>query len=113
MQNLDVSTVVFAVVAIFVIFKLRSVLGTRTGAERRPLDPTTPARGDPPVAGERSGIRATFGMTGKWAQANPDLVRRMAADGDQLMNHTWDHRSFTGLSTRTRAPGSSIARARR
>jgi predicted lipid-binding transport protein (Tim44 family) len=50
MQNLDVSTVVFAVVAIFVIFKLRSVLGTRTGAERRPLDPTTPARGDPPVA---------------------------------------------------------------
>ena len=38
MQNLDVSTIVFAVVAIFVIFKLRSVLGTRTGAERRPLD---------------------------------------------------------------------------
>src|SRR5580704_5743453 len=44
MQNLDVSTVVFAVVAIFVIFKLRSVLGTRTGAERRPLDPTAPPR---------------------------------------------------------------------
>ena len=50
MQNLDVSTVVFAVVAIFVIFKLRSVLGTRTGAERRPLDPTSPPR-DPAVNG--------------------------------------------------------------
>jgi predicted lipid-binding transport protein (Tim44 family) len=50
MQNLDVSTVVFAVVAIFVIFKLRSVLGTRTGAERRPLDPTAPPR-DPATNG--------------------------------------------------------------
>jgi predicted lipid-binding transport protein (Tim44 family) len=49
MQNLDVSTVVFAVVAIFVIFKLRSVLGARTGAERRPLDPTSPPR-DPSAA---------------------------------------------------------------
>ncbi len=36
MQNLDLSTIVFAVVAIFVVFKLRSVLGTRTGAERPP-----------------------------------------------------------------------------
>ena len=44
MQNFDVSTVVFAVVAIFVVFKLRSVLGTRTGAERRPMDPTPPQR---------------------------------------------------------------------
>jgi predicted lipid-binding transport protein (Tim44 family) len=44
MQNFDVSTIVFAVVAIFVVFKLRSVLGTRTGAERRPMDPTPPQR---------------------------------------------------------------------
>ena len=50
MQNLDVSTVVFAVVAIFVIFKLRSVLGTRTGAERRRVDPTAPPR-DPAANG--------------------------------------------------------------
>jgi len=51
---------------------------------------------------ERNGIHASFGMTGQWAVANPDLVRRMAADGDQLLNHTWDHRSMTGLSTATR-----------
>ena len=50
MHSLDASTVVFAVIAIVVIFKLRSVLGTRTGAERRPLDPTSPARGDTPPA---------------------------------------------------------------
>ena len=46
----------------------------------------------------RNGLLATFGMTGQWAQQNPDLVRQIAADGDQFMNHTWDHRSWTGLS---------------
>ncbi len=46
------------------------------------------------------GIPASFGMTGLWAQANPDLIQRMASEGHQLINHTWDHRSFTGLSDR-------------
>ena len=45
------------------------------------------------------GVRGTFGMTGLYAQANPDLVRRFAAEGHHLINHTWDHRSFTGFST--------------
>jgi peptidoglycan/xylan/chitin deacetylase (PgdA/CDA1 family) len=45
------------------------------------------------------GIPATFGMTGLWAQANPDLVKRMVADGHQLINHTWDHASLTGANT--------------
>src|SRR5579871_5305282 len=45
-------------------------------------------------------IPATFGMTGQWASAYPDLVQRMAADGHMLINHTQDHRSFTGLSDR-------------
>ncbi len=45
-----------------------------------------------------SGIPATFGMTGRWAMANPELVQRMAADGHMVINHTFDHRSFTGLS---------------
>ncbi len=44
------------------------------------------------------GVPASFGMTGLWAQANPDLIGRMVAEGHQLINHTWDHRSFTGLS---------------
>jgi peptidoglycan/xylan/chitin deacetylase (PgdA/CDA1 family) len=43
-------------------------------------------------------IVASFGITGVWARANPDLVRRMAADGHLVINHTLDHRSFTGLS---------------
>ncbi len=45
------------------------------------------------------GISATFGMTGLWAQANPDLVQRMVAEGHQLINHTWDHASLTGANT--------------
>jgi peptidoglycan/xylan/chitin deacetylase (PgdA/CDA1 family) len=50
---------------------------------------------------ERNHVHASFGMTGKWAEANKDLVRRMARDGDLLMNHTYDHRSFTGYSSNT------------
>ncbi len=45
MENLDISTIIFAIVAIFVVFKLRSVLGTRTGAERPPADSAPPSRG--------------------------------------------------------------------
>lgn len=43
-------------------------------------------------------VPASFGMTGQWAQQNQDLVRRMVAEGHQLINHTWSHRSFTGYS---------------
>lgn len=45
------------------------------------------------------GIPATFGMTGSWAQQNPDLIQRMVAEGHQLINHTWTHGSLTGAST--------------
>src|SRR5215213_143936 len=45
------------------------------------------------------GIEATFGMTGVWARANPELVQRMVAEGHQLINHTWDHSSLTGANT--------------
>lgn len=48
---------------------------------------------------ERDHVHATFGMTGRWAEQNPDLVKRMARDGDRFINHTYDHRSFTGYSS--------------
>ncbi len=38
MQNFDILTLVFIGLAVFVIYKLRSVLGTRTGTERPPRD---------------------------------------------------------------------------
>jgi peptidoglycan-N-acetylglucosamine deacetylase len=45
-------------------------------------------------------VPASFGITGQWAKGNPDLVRRMAAEGHLVINHTLDHQSFTGLSDR-------------
>jgi len=47
----------------------------------------------------RVGLHATFGMTGRWAAANADLVAQMVRDGHQMINHTYDHRSLTGYST--------------
>jgi peptidoglycan/xylan/chitin deacetylase (PgdA/CDA1 family) len=46
-----------------------------------------------------NGITATFGMTGLWAEKHPELVARMADEGHVLMNHTYDHTSFTGHTT--------------
>jgi peptidoglycan/xylan/chitin deacetylase (PgdA/CDA1 family) len=44
-------------------------------------------------------VRATFGLTGRWAEANPMLVRRIVGEGHQIVNHSYDHPSFTGRST--------------
>jgi peptidoglycan/xylan/chitin deacetylase (PgdA/CDA1 family) len=46
-----------------------------------------------------NGIRASFGITGRWAEQNPELVRRIVKEGHSLINHSYDHPSFTGLST--------------
>ncbi len=46
-----------------------------------------------------NGIHATFGMTGQWAQKNPDLVKRMVNEGHTLINHSWDHPDFATIST--------------
>jgi peptidoglycan/xylan/chitin deacetylase (PgdA/CDA1 family) len=45
------------------------------------------------------GVIASFGITGHWAKENPDLVKRMVANGHMLFNHTYSHSSFTGYST--------------
>jgi peptidoglycan/xylan/chitin deacetylase (PgdA/CDA1 family) len=45
------------------------------------------------------GVKASFGITGHWADENPDLVKRMVDEGHMIFNHTWSHRSFTGYST--------------
>lgn len=47
------------------------------------------------------GIRASFGVTGRWAEENPVLVQRIVDDGHMLINHTYSHSSFTGDSPGT------------
>ncbi len=46
-----------------------------------------------------SGVVASFGMTGHWAEQYPQLLARIVNEGHQLINHTYDHASFTGYST--------------
>ena len=49
-ETLDMTTVVFAILAIFVVWKLRSVLGSRTGTERPPFNPFRKPQNDQPKA---------------------------------------------------------------
>jgi peptidoglycan-N-acetylglucosamine deacetylase len=82
----------------------RSVTLSRGPAERQVVHLSFDAGADRGYAEaildtlKSEGVPASFGMTGQWAQANPDLVQRMVAEGHRLINHTWEHRSWTGLS---------------
>lgn len=50
----------------------------------------------------RRGVKATFGLTGAWCEANPELARRIAAEGHAVINHTFSHTSWTGRSPGTK-----------
>jgi peptidoglycan-N-acetylglucosamine deacetylase len=47
---------------------------------------------------KQRGIKATFFLIGENAQANPDLVKRMLAEGHEVGNHTWTHPQLSKLS---------------
>ena len=40
-------------------------------------------------------MTATFFLTGAYIRDNPDLVRRIAAAGHEVGNHTWSHPHLT------------------
>jgi peptidoglycan-N-acetylglucosamine deacetylase len=46
----------------------------------------------------RRGVQATFFLVGQRAKSQPDLVRRAAAAGHELGNHTWAHTDLTHLN---------------
>jgi peptidoglycan/xylan/chitin deacetylase (PgdA/CDA1 family) len=48
----------------------------------------------------RSGVKATFCLVGQNAEAYPDLVRAIAAEGHTLCNHSWDHNLALGRLSR-------------
>jgi peptidoglycan/xylan/chitin deacetylase (PgdA/CDA1 family) len=60
---------------------------------------------DGPVAGtndlldvlKERGARATFFVVGRNAKANPQILRRMKAEGHVIGNHTFDHAQLTRL----------------
>ena len=43
---------------------------------------------------EKHKAHATFFVVGKSAQGNPDILRRLHAEGHAIANHSWDHPSF-------------------
>jgi peptidoglycan/xylan/chitin deacetylase (PgdA/CDA1 family) len=43
-------------------------------------------------------IKVTFFMIGQNVAANPDIVRRILADGHEIGNHTWTHPQLSKLS---------------
>jgi peptidoglycan/xylan/chitin deacetylase (PgdA/CDA1 family) len=47
---------------------------------------------------ERAGVRATFFVQARWAMAEPELTRRIAADGHVVGNHSTYHARMTLLS---------------
>jgi predicted lipid-binding transport protein (Tim44 family) len=92
MHEFDVTTIVFAALAIFVLFKLRSVLGTKTGNERPPSDPFK-RRSEPPAANGEDGGNVVR-LPGA-AQPAPD-VAAPAAPAKEV---------YTGLATEAAWPG--------
>ena len=44
------------------------------------------------------GIKATFFLIGQNAAEYPDIVRRIAAEGHEIGNHSWSHPQLTKLS---------------
>ena len=51
----------------------------------------------------RECIRATFFMIGKQAEAHPDLVRRMLAEGHSLGSHSYTHRRLDTIASEAAA----------
>ncbi len=83
---MDPITIIFALIAAFFMFRLVSVLGTRTGHERRPdFEPSEPARHDAPTDNEPVPLRPVTtdaGFPGAEAvlSADPDF------DADTFLN---------------------------
>ena len=63
----------------------------------------------------RTGVRATFFVQSRWAEANPETAKRIADDGHLVGNHSAFHARMTlfsddGLRTDVREAGATIAR---
>lgn len=66
---MDVTTIVFALLAIFVVWKLRSVLGTRTGTEQPPFETL---RRKAPEAQTNEGASTVVRFPGKGAESDSE-----------------------------------------
>jgi peptidoglycan/xylan/chitin deacetylase (PgdA/CDA1 family) len=49
------------------------------------------------------GVRATFFVLGQQVREHPTVTRRLAAEGHEIGNHTWNHRRLTSLTAAVQA----------
>ena len=47
---------------------------------------------------DKRSLKLTFFLTGEWVRQNPQYAQRIAADGMEIANHTYDHPYLTKLS---------------
>ncbi len=108
-ESLDISTVIFAILAIFVLYKLKSVLGTRTGEERPPYDPFARRRDDAgktaaPGGGSQSNVIPLPGA------ANSNFGRSTPPAGEERWGKLADPDAYGGLDAIAAADASFDAR---
>ena len=101
MPDIDFATVLFALVALFVAFKLRSVLGTRNDSERQPgglLAPLRRAPGpsNPPlVAGDAAPAASPAPAANRWqGVAEPDTPLWNALEAIEAADHSFAPQAF-------------------
>ena len=83
-MQMDISTIVFALVAVFVAWKLRSVLGTR-GPTQPPLDRRPPgALNAPPLGGEVIPLKPAPTAARTETPPPPDRWKGFAASGSPV-----------------------------
>jgi peptidoglycan/xylan/chitin deacetylase (PgdA/CDA1 family) len=68
----------------------RVALTFEAGGEPTPTRPILAAL-------DAAGVEATFFLDGRWAEANPELVRAIAAGGHELGNHGYRHDDWTTM----------------
>ncbi|MCL2681669.1 MAG: polysaccharide deacetylase family protein [Streptococcaceae bacterium] len=47
---------------------------------------------------QKENVKVTFFSLGQNIQANPDIIKREAKEGNEIASHTWDHKDLTTLS---------------
>ncbi|SFD41051.1 Tim44/TimA family putative adaptor protein [Methylobacterium sp. 13MFTsu3.1M2] len=88
-DSFDVTTIIFLALAVFVIWRLRSVLGQKTGAERSPFKPVDRSRTEPQARSD-----------------GDNVVRLPGADRVQAAPQPAAPRDWRGIAE----PGSEVAR---
>ncbi|MCB1501816.1 MAG: Tim44 domain-containing protein [Bauldia sp.] len=87
----DIYTIIFLVLAVVIFFRLRSVLGRRTGNERPPFDPFSRREAPPSAAGDDKVISLPPRRTevaepasGGIATATEERIKTLAPEGSSL-----------------------------